>query len=123
VGNAAQLFYALKVQVTAPVCGDGLFHQALGEQCDDGNLTPGDGCSPTCKLEGTWISETEDNGVLASANLLPGGASGFVGAISPAGDQDYYKFDVPIAGSSATIVVSGGPVPGTCPPGFDSKIY
>jgi len=23
----------------------------LGEECDDGNGTPGDGCSPTCHLE------------------------------------------------------------------------
>ena len=32
------------------VCGDKLV-QAGVEQCDDGNLTPGDGCSATCKLE------------------------------------------------------------------------
>lgn len=30
-------------------CGDGL--RALWELCDDGNTTPGDGCSATCQLE------------------------------------------------------------------------
>ncbi len=31
------------------VCGDGL--PGLDEACDDGNLNPGDGCSPACELE------------------------------------------------------------------------
>ena len=31
------------------VCGDGL--PGLDEACDDGNLNPGDGCSPDCGLE------------------------------------------------------------------------
>ncbi len=33
----------------APVCGDGLV--GMGEACDDGNLTAGDGCSATCTVE------------------------------------------------------------------------
>jgi cysteine-rich repeat protein len=32
------------------VCGNGKLE--MGEQCEDGNLAPNDGCSPTCKLEG-----------------------------------------------------------------------
>jgi cysteine-rich repeat protein len=32
-------------------CGDGITDPARGEQCDDGNTLPGDGCSPTCQLE------------------------------------------------------------------------
>lgn len=31
------------------ICGDGV--KSLGEACDDGNLAPGDGCSPTCTVE------------------------------------------------------------------------
>jgi cysteine-rich repeat protein len=31
------------------VCGDGIVE--AGEQCDDGNTTPGDGCSATCAIE------------------------------------------------------------------------
>jgi cysteine-rich repeat protein len=36
-----------------PVCGNGMVEgDALrGEDCDDGNLTPGDGCSATCARE------------------------------------------------------------------------
>jgi cysteine-rich repeat protein len=33
----------------AAVCGDGM--QESGEECDDGNVVPGDGCSATCTLE------------------------------------------------------------------------
>jgi len=30
------------------LCGNGVKKLSDGEQCDDGNLTPGDGCSATC---------------------------------------------------------------------------
>ncbi|MBI4019885.1 MAG: hypothetical protein HY367_01020 [Candidatus Aenigmarchaeota archaeon] len=32
-------------------CGNGTVDVGLGEQCDDGNILPGDGCGPTCLLE------------------------------------------------------------------------
>lgn len=32
-------------------CGDGIADPAGGEQCDDGNLINGDGCSDTCQIE------------------------------------------------------------------------
>ncbi|MBI5608222.1 MAG: lamin tail domain-containing protein [Deltaproteobacteria bacterium] len=35
----------------APKCGDGLITGAIGEECDDGNQTDGDGCSAQCKKE------------------------------------------------------------------------
>ena len=35
----------------APKCGDGLLQATIGEECDDGNLTDGDGCSSQCKKE------------------------------------------------------------------------
>ena len=31
-------------------CGDGVVDRASGEECDDGNLLDGDGCSSTCLL-------------------------------------------------------------------------
>ena len=36
---------------TLSTCGDGKLNPAGGEQCDDGNLNAGDGCSPSCTLE------------------------------------------------------------------------
>lgn len=35
----------------APVCGDGVVHPELREECDDGNLKDGDGCDAKCKRE------------------------------------------------------------------------
>ncbi len=36
------------------VCGDGVL-QAIGEECDDKNTTPGDGCSATCTVEAGYL--------------------------------------------------------------------
>jgi cysteine-rich repeat protein len=41
--------YTLAVTCTPVVCGDGIL--ATGETCDDGNTTPGDGCSGVCAIE------------------------------------------------------------------------
>jgi len=41
--------YALVAAYTPVVCGDGAV--GPGEQCDDNNTTPGDGCSDTCQRE------------------------------------------------------------------------
>ncbi|XP_044243829.3 pappalysin-2 [Ursus arctos] len=35
----------------APYCGDGKVAGSLGEECDDGDLLSGDGCSRACQLE------------------------------------------------------------------------
>jgi fibro-slime domain-containing protein len=37
-------------------CGDGILE--VTEQCDDGNTTPGDGCTAECKLESDWVCPT-----------------------------------------------------------------
>ncbi len=41
--------YDIRVEVIPQVCGDG--YVSPGEQCDDGNLGDGDGCSATCTIE------------------------------------------------------------------------
>jgi fibro-slime domain-containing protein len=41
-----------------PQCGDGVIE--AGETCDDGNTTPGDGCSGICQVESGWICPTPD---------------------------------------------------------------
>jgi len=37
--------------VLGPRCGDGTVQAAQGEQCDDGNLVDGDGCSSKCTVD------------------------------------------------------------------------
>ena len=39
--------------IDAPTCGDGVIE--AGEQCDDGNAAPGDGCGATCRIEPGWV--------------------------------------------------------------------
>ncbi len=39
------------VCVVKPYCGDKIVQQNLGEQCDDGNTAPGDGCDAQCHIE------------------------------------------------------------------------
>ena len=39
-----------------PGCGDGIIE--AGEQCDDGNSMPGDGCSGTCQIEPNYVCPT-----------------------------------------------------------------
>jgi cysteine-rich repeat protein len=41
--------YSMHLSLKGPSCGDGVLNGS--EQCDDGNLLPGDGCSATCTLE------------------------------------------------------------------------
>lgn len=50
-GTASTQFgpFTMLVDVRPPGCGDGLTSGA--EQCDDGNLANGDGCSSTCTVE------------------------------------------------------------------------
>jgi fibro-slime domain-containing protein len=35
-------------------CGDGINNQGGIEECDDGNVLPGDGCNGVCKVEKNW---------------------------------------------------------------------
>lgn len=61
-------------------CGDGLVRDDV-EQCDDGNLIPGDGCDPSCKFE----SQGEDTevvlenlGLMIPSDLYDGNQSSMV---------------------------------------------
>ena len=116
-GDATTPFYVLGVKIKPPACGDGILQ--VGEQCDDSNLTSGDGCSTTCGLEGNFIPETEPNDTQLTSNPL-GAADGLIGSISPIGDQDYFSFDIVTPGSSVFVEVTDGL--NGCPSGFDSTL-
>lgn len=96
----------LVVSVMNPRCGNGITEQRDGETCDDSNMSPNDGCDASCQVEGSVVSESEPNGMRTNANDLgvatPGRAVAS-GDLLPAGDLDYYAFDVP-SGRTATLV-------------------
>jgi len=54
----------------APVgCGNGLLDS--GEECDDGNLLPNDGCSPTCQFEQCGDGVLQAGEECDDGNVLP----------------------------------------------------
>lgn len=73
-------------------CSDGF--QDPGEQCDDANVAPNDGCSPTCVLE---PDEVESNELTTQASAYPG--SPYFAAIDPEGDIDVFSVVVASPGS------------------------
>jgi len=53
--NGIEHIVVTTVDATPPnLCGDGVVQ--AGEDCDDGNLLPADGCSPACKTDATDAS-------------------------------------------------------------------
>ena len=72
---------------TPGVCGDGVVESGLGETCDDGNTTSGDGCSATCQAEGCADGTREGNLTAAvSPNIAEctGNWTGWVGGSNAA---------------------------------------
>lgn len=43
--------FAVKITPDATICGDGFADVESGEECDDGNLVDGDGCTKNCLIE------------------------------------------------------------------------
>jgi cysteine-rich repeat protein len=93
VGNAG-FPYHLALNVTKDVCGDGF--KSPNEECDDMNLSPGDGCSPTCTFE---FKEMESNNTTTTANPY---SAPFLAQIAPVGDQDVVS--VTIVNPNSTLV-------------------
>jgi len=93
--NAAIGSYLLQLQFRPVVCGDNL--REGDEECDDGNVAAGDGCSATCQIEA--IVEAEPNDTVAQATASPVQVlddAWVRAAIVPVGDPDVYRaFVVP----------------------------
>lgn len=98
--------YSLTVKNRAVTCGDG--YTDPPEQCDDGAVASGDGCSAQCKVES---SEAEPNTTSAQANAY---VAPWFGAIAPAGDVDTIKIIVP---TKTTLTATIGDFDGGCQSG------
>lgn len=68
--------FTLAISCRPIVCGDGMVDG--GEACDDGNTMAGDGCSPTCTVDGPLA-------------LAPVGASTAVGGVLTTSDPTYTR--------------------------------
>jgi len=92
--NSTIAKYHLSVEVRPVVCGDNQL--ATTEQCDDGNLIGGDGCSATCTLD-SGVLEIEPNNTSAQADAtlqVSTGNSRYTGAVTPVADLDRYRLDL-----------------------------
>ncbi len=84
---------------TEPICGDGELQE--GEECDDGGLWGGDGCTHLCTSEDAG-GESEPNDEPDDAGELAGSV---YGSLLP-GDRDCFAVDVPAAGAVRATVSS-----------------
>jgi cysteine-rich repeat protein len=115
----ATFAYTLSVTLQLAPCGNGALE--AGEQCDDGNLVNGDGCSSACRIEPK--PEVEGNDTCGAANgpyPLPPSRL-FSGSISTGGDVDWYAFTVArYADVRLETFDAGGP--GNCAIDVDTEI-
>lgn len=103
--NATIASYELRVVLTPIACGNGILERSA-EQCEDSNVTPGDGCSATCRIE-------------ADATFSGTGGTA-TGAISPAGDSDYFAVTVTAGQYLSAFTSDGG---AGCPGDTTLELY
>jgi cysteine-rich repeat protein len=122
--------YHLHVNVLS-TCGDGGVEGT--EECDDNNLSSGDGCSSQCLLENATLpsfveSEPNDDGATTISGVLNGndfssvnadgnftGDAMILGAISAPGDEDVFKItNTSAAPKNVSTEVFGPDGIGTC---------
>jgi cysteine-rich repeat protein len=85
--------YTLQIGLQLVPCGDGIV--GPGEECDDGNMIPGDGCSATCTHETIAEIEPNDTIVEGLANPPFPVAELLSGSIGPSqADSDYFAFEI-----------------------------
>src|SRR5690606_32880717 len=90
VSDAAVLFDAAAPE---PECGNDVIED--GEECDDGNVAYGDGCSSECLPEEQCVI-THNGGApltLSSIKVSAAGSASVVGTTTLAGNDDAELFD------------------------------
>jgi len=83
---------------TNVVCGDGMYNASAGEECDDGNLSVGDGCDASCRLELC-------TGELSTGYVTNGSQYGSMFDVTAVTNITIESFDLPYYGMSRDIEV------------------
>ena len=95
------------LNLVTPSCGDGVQDGALGELCDDGNTTDGDGCSALCGEELAMCFPADDT-VTPTATLMLDTSMDTDDVDAPCnffggGNDHFIQFDVPTDGMVLTV--------------------
>ncbi len=114
-------FYRVAIRADGPGCGDTILQG--GEQCDDGNVLDGDGCSAGCQVETIFTLETEPNDTTAQASTKPAASPGFAGALPTGSDVDTFAVEVTVAGASVRAETMDLLGTGVCPANADTALY
>lgn len=89
-GNTCTTGQICEASSCEELCGNGTLN--AGEDCDDGNLNPDDGCSALCAFE---LNAFEPDSTSAAANVLPPDGTTTTGhSILGPGDQDYFSLSL-----------------------------
>ncbi len=92
---------------TQVFCGDGDLNVLAGEQCDDSNTDPGDGCSPLCQTEAVESGGGGAGGGTAEGGGVSSGGTGGTGAAGGAGGSGGGDIPVPEGCACSTPSRSG----------------
>lgn len=100
--------YRLSFQTERDACGDGIVD--LFEECDDGNVAPGDGCAADCREE--QKDELEPNDTITEATTFVFGlpVRGFLAYE----DVDFYRFTLPASEAGQKVLLLEAPDAGAC---------
>ncbi len=97
--------YTLDVTVKTAMCGDDALDG--GEECDDGGIDPGDGCSGSCAVEACTtprvLTDTINGDTTSSPSVMHTSC-----ANSLSGPEDVYQFIAPTSGNYQFIVTPAG---------------
>jgi cysteine-rich repeat protein len=118
-GRKAKAEFVLE-KVQPAVCGNGAVE--TGEECDDGNTLPDDGCDPLCRSEITPIEldEIEPNDTPEQATEVESLPAIAHGSITPGNDEDFYRID--LAGPDLLLETFNADGPGNCDGDTDTII-
>jgi cysteine-rich repeat protein len=110
VGQECTKSMTVTWQAEHVVCGDAIIEWP--ETCDDGNDTPGDGCSQVCQLAPTAESEPNDSPELAGVPFTTDVV--VTGALVESTDRDLFAIRNPHPAPIAVALETHGQAPGVC---------
>ncbi|CAG8983527.1 hypothetical protein HYALB_00004328 [Hymenoscyphus albidus] len=91
--------YIITRGATPAGCGDGKWDGSIGEECDDGNIVDGDGCSKSCKCEsglpkgdGSCFPKAGNGTSGTNGTVFPTGSIKPTGGIIPSGSPTTLTF-------------------------------